>query len=62
MSGDFLVHALRTAVVPHGGAFVGLRVDDPGASVIRALLVSTGIAPDQGGVNCSATLAVELAG
>ena len=47
MSDAFVIHALRTAVVPHGGAFAGLRVEDLGAPVVRALLSATGIAPDQ---------------
>ena len=47
MSGAYVVHALRTAVMPHGGAFAGLRVEDLGAPVVRALLEATGIAPDQ---------------
>lgn len=47
MSGAYVIHALRTAVMPHGGAFAGLRVEDLGAPVVRALLEATGIAPDQ---------------
>ncbi len=47
MSGAFVIHALRSAVVPRGGAFAGFNVDDLGAVVVTALLAQAGIAPDQ---------------
>ncbi len=47
MSGAYVIHALRSAVVPRGGAFAGFRVDDLGAAVVTALLAQAGIAPDQ---------------
>ena len=48
MSEAFLIHALRTAVVPHSGAFAALRVADLGAPVVCALRTATGIAAVQG--------------
>lgn len=42
-----LLAARRTAVVPQGGAFRDLRIEDLAAPVIAALLRSAGIAPDQ---------------
>lgn len=47
MTDAFVIHALRSAVVPRGGAFAGLRVDDLGAAVVTALLAQAGLAPDQ---------------
>ena len=38
-----LVAARRSAIVPHGGAFAGLRVEDLAAPVIAALLADAGI-------------------
>jgi len=43
----FLIGGKRTAVVPRGGAFAGLRLEDLAAPVVVALLAAAGIAPDQ---------------
>lgn len=43
----FVIGALRTAVVPKGGAFRALRVEDLAAPVIRALLDQAGITHDE---------------
>lgn len=42
-----LIAAKRTAVVPRGGAFRDLSLEDLAAPVVRALLTDAGIAPDQ---------------
>lgn len=42
-----LIAARRTAVVPRGGAFSRLRVEDLAAPVLLACLADAGIAPDQ---------------
>jgi acetyl-CoA C-acetyltransferase len=41
-----VIAAHRTAVVPRGGAFARLSIEDLGAPVIRACLTSAGIEPD----------------
>ncbi len=38
-----IIAARRTAVVPRGGAFAGLRIEDLGAPVVQALLADAGI-------------------
>ncbi|MGA0540045.1 thiolase family protein [Neotabrizicola sp. VNH66] len=40
-----IIAARRSAVVPRGGAFAGLRVEDMAAPVIAALLADAGMAP-----------------
>ncbi|WP_374642260.1 thiolase family protein [Tabrizicola sp.] len=42
-----LIAARRTAVVPRGGAFARLRIEDLAAPVVRAVLADAGIAPGQ---------------
>jgi len=42
-----LIAARRTAVVPRGGAFARLRIEDLAAPVLIACLTDAGIAPDQ---------------
>ena len=42
-----LIAARRTAVVPRGGAFARLRIEDLAAPVLQACLTDAGIAPDQ---------------
>ncbi len=42
-----IVAAKRTAVVPRGGAFARLQVEELGAPVVRALLLQAGIAADE---------------
>lgn len=42
-----ILAAKRTAVVPRGGAFAALEIEDLGAPVVRALLDQAGIAADQ---------------
>lgn len=42
-----LIAARRTAVVPRGGAFARLRIEDLAAPVLQACLADTGITPDQ---------------
>lgn len=42
-----LIAARRTAVVPRGGAFARLRIEDLAAPVLQACLADAGIAPDQ---------------
>ncbi|MGB3249427.1 MAG: thiolase family protein, partial [Tabrizicola sp.] len=42
-----LIAARRTAVVPRGGAFARLRIEDLAAPALQACLSDAGIAPDQ---------------
>ncbi len=42
-----VVAARRTAVVPRGGAFAALSIEDMAASVVAALLADAGIAPER---------------
>ena len=42
-----LIAARRTAIVPRGGAFVRLRIEDLAAPVLLACLADAGISPDQ---------------
>lgn len=42
-----LIAARRTAVVPRGGAFARLRIEDLAAPVLRACLADAGLAPAQ---------------
>lgn len=42
-----ILAAKRTAVVPRGGAFARLQIEDLGAPVVQALLAQAGVAPDQ---------------
>ena len=42
-----LIAACRTAVVPRGGAFARLSIEDLGAPVLLACLADAGISPDQ---------------
>lgn len=42
-----IIAAMRSAVAPRGGAFADLSLDALGAPVLRAVLRSVGIAPDQ---------------
>ena len=42
-----LIAARRTAVVPRGGAFARLSIEDLAAPVVQACLADAGIAPDQ---------------
>ncbi|MBE2277607.1 MAG: thiolase family protein, partial [Rhodobacteraceae bacterium] len=41
-----LIAARRTAVMPRGGGFAALRVEDMAAPVIAALLADAGFAPE----------------
>jgi len=43
----FVIAARRTAVVPHGGAFARLSIEDLGAPVLLACLRTGGVAPDE---------------
>lgn len=43
----FIIAAKRSAIVPRGGAFAALRVEDVGAPIALACLQAAGIAPDQ---------------
>lgn len=43
----FIIAAKRSAVVPRGGAFVGLSIEDLGAPVALACLAAAGIAADR---------------
>lgn len=43
----FIIAARRTAVVPRGGAFRDLSIEQLGAPVVQALLHGAGIAPDR---------------
>jgi acetyl-CoA C-acetyltransferase len=43
----FIIAAKRSAVVPRGGAFAALSIEDLGAPVALACLQAAGIAPDQ---------------
>jgi acetyl-CoA C-acetyltransferase len=45
--GAFVIAGKRTAVVPRGGAFAALRVEDLAAPVVRALLEAAGVAGDR---------------
>lgn len=45
--GAFVIAGKRTAVVPRGGAFSALRVEDLAAPVLRALLEAAGIAAER---------------
>lgn len=47
MTDAFVIAAKRTAVVPRGGAFSALRVEDLAAPVVVALLEAAGIAADR---------------
>ncbi len=40
-----IIAARRTAVVPSGGAFRRLRIEDLGAPVLRAVLADAGLGP-----------------
>ncbi len=40
---SWIIAAKRTAVVPHGGAFDALSIEDLGAPVVRSLLASVGL-------------------
>ncbi|MFN3282058.1 MAG: thiolase family protein, partial [Tabrizicola sp.] len=42
-----LIAARRTAVVPRGGAFARLRIEDLAAPVLRACLADAGIGPEE---------------
>jgi acetyl-CoA C-acetyltransferase len=44
---SWIIAAKRTAVVPHGGAFARLSIEDLGAPVVRALLAQAGLGADQ---------------
>ena len=41
-----ILAAKRTAVVPRGGAFARLQVEEMGAPVVRALLAAAGVAAE----------------
>lgn len=43
----FIIAAKRSAVVPRGGAFAGLSIEDLGAPVALVCLAAAGIAPDR---------------
>jgi acetyl-CoA C-acetyltransferase len=43
----FIIAAKRSAIVPRGGAFSHLSIEDLGAPVAQACLVAAGIAPDR---------------
>ena len=43
----FVVAALRTPVIPRGGAFAGLSLQDLAAPLVTACLAEAGIAPDE---------------
>jgi acetyl-CoA C-acetyltransferase len=43
----YVIAALRSAVVPRGGAFRDLSIEDLGAPVVQALLAAAGIEPGQ---------------
>ena len=40
---SWIIAAKRTAIVPHGGAFAALSIEDLGAPVVQSLLASVGL-------------------